>query len=138
MKGNKIACTLASGLGYSRPRKQEKKRIRMDAVNPTPEQLQKVLADTPKDQPVVMLNLLRFRDRANYKEEAPERSGRIVGHVHQPWRSRSATGTYTDRRQGRVACAPQPVSSPDCDGGKAASALQPPLPPPRLWSRYVR
>ena len=48
----------------------------MDAVNPTPEQLQKVLADTPKDQPVVMLNLLRFRDRANYKEEAPERSGR--------------------------------------------------------------
>lgn len=48
----------------------------MDAVNPTPEQLQKVLADTPKDQPVVMLNLLRFRDRANYKEEAPERTVR--------------------------------------------------------------
>ena len=34
----------------------------MDAVNPTPEQLQKVLADTPKDQPVVMLNLLRFAE----------------------------------------------------------------------------
>ncbi|WP_339751417.1 DUF1330 domain-containing protein [uncultured Marinobacter sp.] len=48
----------------------------MDAINPTPEQLQKVLADTPKDQPVVMLNLLRFRERASYKEEAQERSGR--------------------------------------------------------------
>ena len=48
----------------------------MEAVNPTPEQLQKVLADTPKDQPVVMLNLLRFRDRASYPDEAMERSGR--------------------------------------------------------------
>lgn len=48
----------------------------MEAVNPTPEQLQKVLADTPKDQPVVMLNLLRFRDKANYSDESTERSGR--------------------------------------------------------------
>ena len=48
----------------------------MEAVNPTPEQLQKVLADTPKDQPVVMLNLLRFRDRASYTDESTERSGR--------------------------------------------------------------
>ncbi|MBW0146091.1 DUF1330 domain-containing protein [Marinobacter arenosus] len=48
----------------------------MDAANPTPEQLQKVLADTPKDQPVVMLNLLRFRDRASYTDESTERSGR--------------------------------------------------------------
>ena len=48
----------------------------MEAVNPTQEQLRKVLAETPKDQPVVMLNLLRFRDRADYQEEAPERTGR--------------------------------------------------------------
>lgn len=48
----------------------------MEATNPTQEQLQKVLADTPKDQPVVMLNLLRFRDRANYSDESTERSGR--------------------------------------------------------------
>ncbi|MBW4933026.1 DUF1330 domain-containing protein [Marinobacter sp. F4206] len=48
----------------------------MEAVNPTPEQLQKVLSDTPKDQPVVMLNLLRFRDRANYTDESTDRSGR--------------------------------------------------------------
>ncbi|KAA1173936.1 DUF1330 domain-containing protein [Marinobacter salinexigens] len=48
----------------------------MESVNPTPEQLERVLADTPKDQPVVMLNLLRFRERADYKEDVPERSGR--------------------------------------------------------------
>lgn len=48
----------------------------MEAVNPTPEQLQRVLAETPKDQPVVMLNLLRFRDRADYPDDAPERTGR--------------------------------------------------------------
>jgi len=48
----------------------------MDAVKPSPAQLQKVLADTPKDQPVVMLNLMRFREQARYKEKAPERTGR--------------------------------------------------------------
>ncbi|MDO6442210.1 MULTISPECIES: DUF1330 domain-containing protein [unclassified Marinobacter] len=48
----------------------------MNAVNPTPEQLKKVLADTPKDQPVVMLNLLRFRDKADYADESGDRSGR--------------------------------------------------------------
>lgn len=54
----------------------------MESVNPTPEQLQKVLADTPKDQPVVMLNLLRFRDRANYQDESTERSGREAYKVY--------------------------------------------------------
>lgn len=48
----------------------------METVNPTPEQLQKVLANTPKDQPVVMLNLLRFRERADYEDESADRSGR--------------------------------------------------------------
>lgn len=48
----------------------------MEAVNPTPEQLQQVLADTPKDQPIVMLNLLRFRERASYADNSPERTGR--------------------------------------------------------------
>ncbi|MCM0612201.1 DUF1330 domain-containing protein [Marinobacter sediminum] len=48
----------------------------MEAVSPTPEQLQKVLADTPKDQPIVMLNLLRFREQANYKDESTDRTGR--------------------------------------------------------------
>ncbi|SOB75668.1 Uncharacterized conserved protein, DUF1330 family [Marinobacter sp. LV10R510-11A] len=48
----------------------------MNAVNPTLEQLEQVLADTPKDQPVVMLNLLRFRDKASYADESRELSGR--------------------------------------------------------------
>ncbi|WP_298446993.1 DUF1330 domain-containing protein [uncultured Marinobacter sp.] len=48
----------------------------MNVVNPAPEQLQKVLADTPKDQPVVMLNLLRFRDKADYSDDSGECSGR--------------------------------------------------------------
>lgn len=48
----------------------------MNVVNPAPEQLQKVLADTPKDQPVVMLNLLRFRDKADYSDDYGECSGR--------------------------------------------------------------
>jgi uncharacterized protein (DUF1330 family) len=48
----------------------------MEAVNPTPDQLQKVLADTPKDQPVVMLNLLSFRDQASYTDETSDCTGR--------------------------------------------------------------
>ncbi|MGO1503305.1 MAG: DUF1330 domain-containing protein [Marinobacter sp.] len=48
----------------------------MNAVNPTQDQLKQVLADTPKDQPVVMLNLLRFRDKASYDDESRELSGR--------------------------------------------------------------
>lgn len=48
----------------------------MSTVNPTPDQLKQVLADTPQNQPVVMLNLLRFRDKADYSDEAPELSGR--------------------------------------------------------------
>lgn len=48
----------------------------MEAINPTPEQLQNVLANTPKDQPVVMLNLLRFRERASYQGETADLSGR--------------------------------------------------------------
>jgi uncharacterized protein (DUF1330 family) len=48
----------------------------MEAINPTPDQLQKVLAETPKDQPVVMLNLLRFRDQANYTDQTSDCTGR--------------------------------------------------------------
>ncbi len=54
----------------------------MEAINPTPEQLQQVLANTPKNQPVVMLNLLRFRDRANYPDQAMERTGREAYKVY--------------------------------------------------------
>ncbi|HLT13150.1 MAG TPA: DUF1330 domain-containing protein [Marinobacter sp.] len=48
----------------------------MATVDPSQEELKKVLQETPKDQPVVMLNLLRFRDRAEYKDASEECSGR--------------------------------------------------------------
>ena len=43
---------------------------------PTQEDLKKILQETPKDQPVVMLNLLRFRDRAEYQDASEACSGR--------------------------------------------------------------
>lgn len=48
----------------------------MATVNPSQEELQKILDEIPKDQPVVMLNLLRFRDRAAYKDDSEDCSGR--------------------------------------------------------------
>ncbi|MFV8570719.1 DUF1330 domain-containing protein [Marinobacter sp. SBS5] len=48
----------------------------MATVDSSQEELKKVLQETPKDQPVVMLNLLRFRDRANYQDESEACSGR--------------------------------------------------------------
>jgi len=63
-------------VGYSGGEIYQDKGVPMNAVNHTPAQLKQVLADTPKDQPVVMLNLLRFRDRASYDDNSGERSGR--------------------------------------------------------------
>ena len=48
----------------------------MATVNPSQEELRKVLQETPKDQPVVMLKLLRFRDQAAYKDDTENCSGR--------------------------------------------------------------
>ncbi len=48
----------------------------MATVDPSQEELKKVLQETPKDQPVVMLNLLRFRDQAEYKDASEACSGR--------------------------------------------------------------
>ncbi|HET8849548.1 MAG TPA: DUF1330 domain-containing protein [Marinobacter sp.] len=48
----------------------------MATVNPSQEELKKVLEETPKNHPVVMLNLLRFRDRAEYVDESLDCSGR--------------------------------------------------------------
>ncbi|MBJ6137997.1 MULTISPECIES: DUF1330 domain-containing protein [Marinobacter] len=48
----------------------------MATVDASQEELKKVLQETPKDQPVVMLNLLRFRDRAEYQDASEECSGR--------------------------------------------------------------
>ena len=48
----------------------------MKTVNPTSRAISDVLASTPKDKPVVMLNLLQFRDQANYEDGRSGISGR--------------------------------------------------------------
>ena len=40
----------------------------MKSIDPSPEQFQKEISEIPKGVPVVMLNLLKFRDRALYSE----------------------------------------------------------------------
>lgn len=48
----------------------------MKTTNPTSRAISEVLAKTPKGQPVVMLNLLKFREQADYGEQRPAISGR--------------------------------------------------------------
>ena len=48
----------------------------MESIDPRPEQFQEVIAKTPKGVPVVMLNLLKFRDIAGYPDDRAEISGR--------------------------------------------------------------
>jgi uncharacterized protein (DUF1330 family) len=38
----------------------------MASIEPSPDQLQQLLADSTDDTPIVMINLLRYRDRADY------------------------------------------------------------------------
>lgn len=42
----------------------------MGSIAPTPDRMQRFLAATPDDAPVVMINLLRYRDEAAYAEGA--------------------------------------------------------------------
>ncbi|HEY0848239.1 MAG TPA: DUF1330 domain-containing protein [Noviherbaspirillum sp.] len=50
----------------------------MRSINPTPASVKQLVANVPPGIPVVMLNLLRFRDRADYppEMELPSCSGR--------------------------------------------------------------
>ncbi|SFR42210.1 Uncharacterized conserved protein, DUF1330 family [Marinobacter daqiaonensis] len=48
----------------------------MKTINPTSTAMSEVLSKTPKGQPVVMLNLLKFREQADYKERGGGVSGR--------------------------------------------------------------
>jgi uncharacterized protein (DUF1330 family) len=62
--------------------------IRMPWIEPSPERLQKLVAEANEESPVVMINLLRYRDRAEYPqgsdetpcsgEEAYQRYGALV------------------------------------------------------------
>ena len=47
----------------------------MKTIIPTPESMSAVLANTPKGRPVVMLNLLKFREHAHYEGETSNLSG---------------------------------------------------------------
>ena len=39
----------------------------LNAIEPTPEQIKKFLSDKKAGEPVYMLNLLKFKDKATYK-----------------------------------------------------------------------
>lgn len=47
----------------------------MNSITPQPGQIKEALQNTPSGVPVVMLNLLRFSDKAHYEEGASELSG---------------------------------------------------------------
>ena len=40
----------------------------LNALDPTPQQIKDFLAHKGADQPVFMLNLLKFKDKATYKD----------------------------------------------------------------------
>ena len=48
----------------------------MSSINPLPEQFKALFANTPAGVPIVMLNLLRFRDVAVYADGAGTTSGK--------------------------------------------------------------
>ena len=60
----------------------------MPSIEPSPEKLQKLVAEANDESPIVMINLLRYRDRAEYPqgsdatpcsgEEAYQRYGALV------------------------------------------------------------
>ena len=54
----------------------------LNALDPTPEQIKAFLADSEDGKPVYMLNLLKFKERATYKD-GEDISGR-EGHHNPP------------------------------------------------------
>src|SRR5262249_37287312 len=45
---------------------------RMPSIEPSPEKLQKLVAEAHDESPIVMINLLRYRDRAEYPQGSDE------------------------------------------------------------------
>jgi uncharacterized protein (DUF1330 family) len=52
------------------------KESAMPAIDPRPGQMKAALASVPAGVPVVMLNLLKFRERAQYPDQASELTGK--------------------------------------------------------------
>ena len=48
----------------------------MSAIDPRPGQMKAALANVPAGVPVVMLNLLKFRDQAQYADQASDLTGK--------------------------------------------------------------
>ena len=51
----------------------------LNALDPTPEQIKAFLAHSKADQPVHMLNLLKFKDKAEYQAGTSEASENLTG-----------------------------------------------------------
>jgi len=51
----------------------------LNALDPTPEQIAAFLGHPKADQPVHMLNLLKFKDKATYKEGSAEAAENLTG-----------------------------------------------------------
>lgn len=49
----------------------------LNATDPTPEQIKAFLSENPEGQPVFMVNLLKFKDKATYKD-GEEVSGAVA------------------------------------------------------------
>jgi uncharacterized protein (DUF1330 family) len=64
-------------------------------IDPTPESFRALSQDVPADVPVVMLNLLRFREAAAYPD----------GSAHEPCSGRAAYGRYSAHALPAVAAA---------------------------------
>ena len=48
----------------------------MESIDPRPNQIQEMISKVPKGVPVIMLNMLRFREIAEYPDGKPNISGR--------------------------------------------------------------
>lgn len=51
----------------------------LNALDPNPEQIKAFLAHSKADQPVHMLNLLKFKDKATYKDDRAESGENLSG-----------------------------------------------------------
>ena len=56
-------------------------------IDPNPKTLPDILASLPDDTPIVMLNLLRFRDKAQYKDGEADYLAGVIAPEGETWHS---------------------------------------------------
>lgn len=66
----------------------------MPAIDPRPGKMKEALAKVPAGVPIIMLNLLRFRDKAAYPDQASDLSGKEAYAIYskEAFRHVSAVG----------------------------------------------